>query len=74
MACARPVVAVGAGGVPEIIRHGIDGLLVPVGDASSMAEAPVLRLRDEALATRLGGLGADTSLHGLHARASRQPR
>jgi glycosyltransferase involved in cell wall biosynthesis len=53
MACARPVVAVGAGGVPEIIRHGIDGLLVPVGDASSMAEALSSVLRDEALATRL---------------------
>jgi glycosyltransferase involved in cell wall biosynthesis len=53
MACARPVVAAGSGGVPEIVRDGIDGLLVPPGDAVSMAEAIVTILRDQSLASRL---------------------
>jgi glycosyltransferase involved in cell wall biosynthesis len=39
MACARPVVAINGGGIPEIIRHGRDGLLVPAEDAAALANA-----------------------------------
>jgi teichuronic acid biosynthesis glycosyltransferase TuaC len=41
LACGVPVVATRVGGVPEIVRHGTDGLLVPYGDGPAF-EAAVL--------------------------------
>ena len=38
-ACGKPVVAADVGGVPEIVRHKENGLLVRQGDIDSMAEA-----------------------------------
>ena len=38
MACGVPVVATEAGGLPEVIRHGISGMLSPVGDVGKMAD------------------------------------
>lgn len=39
MAEGKPVVATNGGGVPEIVEDGINGLLVPMNDASRMAQA-----------------------------------
>ncbi len=39
MACGLPSVATSVGGVPEIVRDGVDGLLVPVGDVTAMTTA-----------------------------------
>jgi glycosyltransferase involved in cell wall biosynthesis len=39
MAMGKPVVATAHGGPLDVIRHGIDGLLVPPGNAAAMAEA-----------------------------------
>ena len=38
-AAGVPVVACAAGGVPEVIEHGVTGALVPVGDAAAMRDA-----------------------------------
>ena len=35
---AFPVVATEAGGLPEVIRHGVSGMLAPVGDIEKMAD------------------------------------
>lgn len=35
----KPVVATNAGGVPEIVKDGITGLLVPPSDPNGLAEA-----------------------------------
>lgn len=43
MAMERPVVATSVGGVPELVRPEIDGVLVPPGDPRAVADA-VLRL------------------------------
>ena len=43
MACGIPVVATNAGGIPEMVRDGETGLLVPVADAAALGAA-VLRL------------------------------
>lgn len=39
MLAGRPVVATGAGGVTEIVDHGVTGVLVPPDDAGAMAAA-----------------------------------
>lgn len=49
-----PVVATTTGGIAEVVRDGVEGLLVPPDDASSLRSA-IARLRDEpALARDLG--------------------
>ncbi len=57
MATARPVVATAAGGVPEIVRDGETGLLVPPADAAALARATLDLLADPARAARLGAAG-----------------
>ena len=37
--CSKPVIASAAGGAPEIVKHGTNGLLVPPLDPSALAEA-----------------------------------
>ena len=62
MAMACPVVAVEAGGVPEIITDGLDGLLVPPGNALALA-AVVYRLAcDPALRQRIGDAARQRAL------------
>lgn len=59
MALGRPVVASRVGGVPEIVRDGVDGLLVTPGDDDAL-RAALRRLRDEPeLRHRLGAAAAD---------------
>lgn len=41
MSCGTPVLATKAGGVPEIIKHGEDGWLVPARDEQALTEAIV---------------------------------
>ena len=44
--------------IPELIRHGETGLLVPPGDPAAMTEALVQLIRDPDLRARLGRAGA----------------
>jgi glycosyltransferase involved in cell wall biosynthesis len=57
MASGKPVVATNGGGVPEIVVHGETGLLVPMGNATAMADAICQILADPAAARRIGELG-----------------
>ena len=53
MAAGAPIVATRAGGIPEIVRDGETGLLVPTRDSAALAEAVVRLLNYAALARRL---------------------
>ena len=54
MAHQVPVVASRVGGLPEVIRHGVDGYLEPLGDVEAMAQDALTLLRDCELRQRMG--------------------
>jgi len=57
MACGKPVVATRTGGIPEVVKDGETGLLVPPRDHDAMAAAVVQLLQDRALRERMGAAG-----------------
>jgi glycosyltransferase involved in cell wall biosynthesis len=54
MEAGIPIVATKVGGIPEQIRHGLEGLLVPPADPASLAEACLELLQDPLCAHRMG--------------------
>lgn len=53
MAYGRACVATRAGAIPEVVTHGVDGLLVEPGDPDALADALLQVLTDEDLRRRL---------------------
>jgi glycosyltransferase involved in cell wall biosynthesis len=53
LAVGTPVVATAVGGVPEVVRDGQNGLLVPAGDVEAIAGAIRRLAEDESLRTML---------------------
>jgi glycosyltransferase involved in cell wall biosynthesis len=53
----KPVIGCFAGGVPEVIDDGVDGFLVPFGEAHLLAEYLEKLLLDGALAEKMGQRG-----------------
>jgi glycosyltransferase involved in cell wall biosynthesis len=60
MAMGRPVVATATGGIPEVVRDGINGILVEPGDPAGLADAVSRLLDDDALSRRLAAEGRAT--------------
>jgi len=54
MSIALPVVATGVGGNPEVVRDGIEGLLIPPGDPRALARAMERIILDAQLRKRMG--------------------
>ena len=54
MACGRPVIASRVGGIPEVIRDGVDGVLVQPGDSDALAQAMSTVLANPRQAADLG--------------------
>ncbi len=52
-----PIAASRAGGIPEIVRHGVNGLLFEPGDGAGLVEAVERLLADRELASRMGEAG-----------------
>ncbi len=59
MACGRPAVSTKLVGIPDLIRDGIDGLLVTTGNVPELADALERMLADDALVDRMGESGAE---------------
>jgi glycosyltransferase involved in cell wall biosynthesis len=57
----RAVVATRAGGIPDIVEDGVNGLLVGAGDTAGLAAAIERIVADHALAERLGGGAAEAA-------------
>ena len=62
MAFNLPVVATTAGALPEVVKDGVTGVLVPPGDPGALAEAIVRLLRDPDLRQRMGQAGRERVL------------
>jgi glycosyltransferase involved in cell wall biosynthesis len=54
MAAERPVIATAAGGVLDIIEHGVNGWLIPAKDVLAMTHALTKLLSEQDLAHRIG--------------------
>ena len=54
MACERAVIASNVGGMPDVLRHGENGILVPPGDVSVLAGAMLELSNDPDGRARLG--------------------
>lgn len=59
MAAGRPVVASDVGGLREIVRDGVDGVLVPAEDPEALADAVQALLLDTSRRERLGEAAQD---------------
>jgi glycosyltransferase involved in cell wall biosynthesis len=55
----RPVIGTRAGGIPDIVVDGVNGLLVPAANPPALADALVRLLEDHALLSRLADGAAD---------------
>ena len=62
MAMGRAVVATVVGGVPEIVRHGETGLLVPSGDSEALASAVIDLLSEPEQRAQFGRAGRERVL------------
>jgi glycosyltransferase involved in cell wall biosynthesis len=73
MAAGRPVVATAVGGNVQLVRHEVDGLLVPPGDRAALAASIDRLLRDRPLALRLATAARRraTEAYSLETRARR---
>ena len=58
----RAVIVSDVGGLPELVRNGENGLVVPAEDEAALAEAMVALALDPARARRLGEAGRRRAL------------
>src|SRR5215211_240288 len=62
MGCETPVVASDAGGLPEVVEHGVTGLIVPRGDSHALADAIGSLLADPVRRELMGRSGRERAL------------
>jgi len=61
MACGLCVVSTNVGGMPDLVRDGEEGLLVPPNDPEAMAAAVARLLHEPGLAGRLSARGRESA-------------
>jgi len=59
---ARPVIAASIGGLGEIVRDGVTGVLVPPGEADPLADAIVRIASEPALGRTMGAAGRERAI------------
>jgi glycosyltransferase involved in cell wall biosynthesis len=62
MGCEVAVVASDAGGLPEVVEHGVTGLVVPRGNSGALAQAIGALLQDPERRRVMGQAGRQRAL------------
>ncbi|MBC8554277.1 MAG: glycosyltransferase [Candidatus Brocadiales bacterium] len=68
MACGKPVIATNVGGVPEVVKNGINGILVQPQDPEALHGAMKELLNDAGKRERMGRAGRDICAKGFSSR------
>ena len=68
MSCEVPVVASNAGGIPEVVEHGVNGFMCAVGDVDGMADHALKILRDRDVYLRMGRAARQAATERFHPR------
>lgn len=63
MAAGTPVIASQVGGLPEIVKQNVNGILVPPRDPQAIAEALIAMAMDRQLRNRMGATGQAQVFH-----------
>lgn len=66
MACGLVVICTPVGGIPKVIAHGKNGLLVDIGDQSALVDALTICIADSDLRHRYGVAAQQTILTGSY--------
>lgn len=56
-----PVIAANSGGVPDVVQHGVNGMLVREGDIDLLADAVFTLYKDSSMRERMGNEGIQTA-------------
>ncbi|HUS06444.1 MAG TPA: N-acetyl-alpha-D-glucosaminyl L-malate synthase BshA [Bryobacteraceae bacterium] len=62
MACGVPAVATNAGGIPELITHGVDGFIEAPGDVATQAQRVTELLTNPQLHSRMSAAARNTAV------------
>lgn len=69
MCLGKPCVGTDTGGIPEVIKDGYNGFLVPVRDSKELAEAVLKLIKDPELRKSMGEKGREIMLRNFRADA-----
>lgn len=70
MACGCPTIGTNAGGVPELINHGEDGLMVAPNNPQAIADEILRLAHDKTLAKQLSVAGREKIVNGFGSNRS----
>jgi glycosyltransferase involved in cell wall biosynthesis len=70
MACGLPVVSTAVAGIPELVRHGENGLMVPPRDVPLLAAGLATLLDDQSLRARMSAAARTTVVEQFDLRAA----
>jgi glycosyltransferase involved in cell wall biosynthesis len=66
MACALPVVATAADGIPQLVEDGVTGFLCPMGDLAALTAHCHTLITQPALRRRMGQAGRQRVQRDFH--------
>jgi glycosyltransferase involved in cell wall biosynthesis len=72
MAARRPVIASAIGGIPEMVADGVNGLLLPPGEPTQLAQACIRLLNNPDLAAKMGAAGWEIANQRFNIRTQAQ--